>query len=100
MVALTYHVLLTYIIYYFIVSWISIATGLPWASCDNDWNTYKCLTADKFANKTFLEGFLNGEYRQTSTLSRTLVGKTIADHSDLVGASPVGAAPTTSLFST
>ena len=38
-------------------------------------------------------------YRQTSNLSRTLVGNTIVDHSDLVGASPVGAAPTTSPFS-
>ena len=39
-------------------------------------------------------------YRQTSNISRTLVGNTIVDHSDVVGASPVGAAPTTSSFST
>ena len=39
-------------------------------------------------------------YRQTSNISRTLVGNTIVDHSDIVGASPVGAAPTTSSFST
>ena len=39
-------------------------------------------------------------YRQTSNISRTLVGKQIADHSYVFGASPVGAAPTTSLFST
>ena len=31
---------------------------------------------------------------------RTLVGNWIVDHSDVVGASPVGAAPTTSSFST
>ena len=37
-------------------------------------------------------------YRQTSNISRTL-GNKIAVHSDLVGASPVGAAPTTSSFS-
>ena len=30
----------------------------------------------------------------------TLVGNKIVDHSDAVGASPVGAAPTTSSFST
>ena len=36
-------------------------------------------------------------YRQTAHLSRTLVG---VDHPDVVGASPVGAAPTTSAFST
>ena len=39
-------------------------------------------------------------YRQTSNISRTLVGNKIVDHSDVVGASPVGAASTTSLFST
>ena len=39
-------------------------------------------------------------YREVSNLSRTLVGNKIVDHSDVVGASPVGAAPTTSSFST
>ena len=39
-------------------------------------------------------------YRQVSNISRTLVGNKIADHSDVVGASPVGAAPTTSSFLT
>ena len=40
------------------------------------------------------------EYRQTSNIRRTLVGNSIVDHSDVVGAAPVGAAPTTSSFST
>ena len=39
-------------------------------------------------------------YRQVSNIRRTLVGNGIVDHSDVVGASPVGAAPTTSSFST
>ena len=39
-------------------------------------------------------------YRKTSNISRTLVGNKIFDNSDVVGASPVGAAPTTSSFST
>ena len=39
-------------------------------------------------------------YRQVSNIRRTLVGKKIVDHSDVVGASPVDAAPTTSSFST
>ena len=38
--------------------------------------------------------------RKTSSISRTLVGNKIVDKSDVVGASPVGAAPTTSSFST
>ena len=40
------------------------------------------------------------KYRQVSNIRHTLVGNKIADHSDVVGASPVGAAPTTSSFST
>ena len=46
--------------------------------------------------------FLNGTlmYRKVSNIRRTPVGNKIVDHSDVVGASPVGAAPTTSSFST
>ena len=39
-------------------------------------------------------------YRKTSNISRTLVGNIIVDNSDVVGASPVGAAPTTYSFPT
>ena len=39
-------------------------------------------------------------YHKTSNIRRILVGNKIVDHSDVVGASPVGAAPTTSSFST
>ena len=39
-------------------------------------------------------------YRQVSNIRRTLEGNKIVDHSDVVGASPIGAAPTTSSFST
>ena len=38
-------------------------------------------------------------YRQISNISHALVGNKIVDHSDVVGASPIGAAPTTSSFS-
>ena len=43
---------------------------------------------------------LQKDYRKTSNIRRTLVGNKIVDHSDIVGASPIGAAPTTSSFST
>ena len=42
----------------------------------------------------------NKMYRQVSNISRTLVGNKIVDNSDVVGASPVGTAPTTSSLST
>ena len=40
------------------------------------------------------------KYCPLSNIRRTLVGNQIVEHSDVVGASPVGAAPTTSSFST
>ena len=39
-------------------------------------------------------------YHQTFNIRGTIVGNKLVDHSDVVGASPVGAAPTTSSFST
>ena len=42
----------------------------------------------------------NWIYHKTSNISRTLVSNKIVDNLDVVGASPVGAAPTTSSFST
>ena len=44
--------------------------------------------------------FRSEYYSKTSNIRRTSVGNKIVDHSDVVGASPVGAAPTTSSFST
>ena len=38
-------------------------------------------------------------YRRVSNIRRALVGNKIIDHSDVVGAYPVGAAPTTSEWS-
>ena len=46
-----------------------------------------------------IDSAFNRSYRQVSNISSTLVGNKIVDHSDVVGASPVGAAPTTSSFS-
>ena len=43
---------------------------------------------------------ITDKYRQVSNMWRTLVSNNIVDHSDVVGVSPVGAAPTTSSFST
>ena len=43
---------------------------------------------------------VNSHYHKTSNIRRTLLGNKIVDHSDVVGASPAGAAPTTSSFPT
>ena len=44
--------------------------------------------------------YSNKHYCQVSNMRRTLVGNKIVDHSDVVGASPIDAAQTTSSFST
>ena len=43
---------------------------------------------------------MKNEYPQPSHKRRTLVGNKIADHSDVIGASAVGVAPTTPSFLT
>ena len=58
-----------------------------------------CPPSPYFTGNPFTRSFPEN-YRKTSNISRTLVGSKIVDNSDVVGASPVGAAPTTSSFST
>ena len=43
---------------------------------------------------------INSIYRQTSNINHTFVGNKIVDYWYVVGASPIGAAPTTPSFST
>ena len=43
---------------------------------------------------------LTTSYRQTYNISRKLLGNILANHSDIAGASPVDAAPTSFSFST
>ena len=51
-------------------------------------------------NKYIPENNMQYDYQHTSNIWCTVVGNKIVDHSDVVGASPIGAAPTTSSFST
>ena len=53
----------------------------------------QCICHTPFPRHTY---FNDVNYRETSNISRNLLGITIVDHSDVVGASPAGAAPTTS----
>ena len=57
-VALYYNILMTYIIFFFFAS---LGPTLPWAGCDNSWNTKRCLTADEFTNATILNSTLEGK---------------------------------------
>ena len=57
------------------------------------WDSMFCLWSSSSLLKIM-------DYHQIPNISRTLAGNKIVDQSDVVGASPVGAAPTTSSFST
>ena len=61
-----------------------------------------CVTqASEFKGFGFYYKYIGNNFlRLTSSTSHTLVGNKIVDHSDVVGASSVGAAPTTSSIST
>ena len=67
-------------------------------------NSYASKMASLYSNGPISEATVSAPmiltYRQVSNIRRTLAGNKIVDHSDVVGASPVGAAPTTSSFST
>ena len=59
-----------------------------------------CVTHQIFFVESFIAHAFDRNYLQTPNISRTLVGKENVAHSDVVRASPVGAAPTTSSFLT
>ena len=77
------------------------------------WEKCICVRLNKTAStvpiptmkwpRHMLPNWINSKYnenRQVSNIRRTLVGNKIVDNSDVVGVSPVGAAPTTSELST
>ena len=74
-------------------SWFSRAKISPWRTARATPNATQGTTSSTPTNS-------QRKYRQISNIRRTLVGNNIVDHSDVDGASPVGAAPTTSSFST
>ena len=66
-----------------------------------NWLSYVAAETSQIAeNPNGRQGHTYLTYRKTSNIRPTLVGNKIVDHSDVVGASPVGAVPTTSSFST
>jgi len=41
-VSIYYNMIIAYAMYYMLVSFVYMDGGLPWESCENDWNTKKC----------------------------------------------------------
>ena len=68
------------------------------SSCEERYSLYFFIL---FCNKCWPQNFLwISTYRKTTNISRTLLGNQIVDHWHVVGASPVGAAPTATSLST
>ena len=61
---------------------------------------YNVWVLNYFRSKSTSTNQGQDKYRKTSNISRTLIGNKIVDYSDVVGASPFDAAPTTSSFPT
>ena len=90
--------------FYLLPSWRGHRNGLACSFVHLSISLYVHLSLfgvmSMFAETTPQIYFTIGKYCKTSNIRCTLVGNKIVDHSDVVGASPVGAAPTTSSFST
>ena len=78
----------------FSVPWEAGTTFLNCVDTCRIWTWYIYLPGERL-KRCFREN-----YRKIFNIRRTFVGHKIVDHSDVVGASPVSAAPTTSSFST
>ena len=71
-----------------------LLTCLVYESIFVNSSEHSCFELESVKSESYLT------YRHTSNIRRILVGNKTVDHSDVVGASPVGAAPTTSSRST
>ena len=60
LVAFYYNVIIAWSVYFLLASILSLFPGrsLPWTSCDNDWNTWKCIIGDQ---DNITDRYLGGE---------------------------------------
>ena len=72
LISLYYNVIIAHVLLYLFASLASIPTQLPWVSCDNWWNTPKCLMP-KELNET---AAMNETYNSTMTplITRAVTG--------------------------
>ena len=79
--------------------WFETLSHLLWLH-RNVWWVFRRKVVMLQKDQPFMIRDCHPNFRQTSNITRTLVGNKTVDHSDVVASSPVGAAPTTSSFST
>ena len=87
--------------------WAGLANSMVWLPCNtknylgqlNFYNLYIHLANILFLYIMKLKYNISS-YHQISNIRHALVGNKLVDHLDVVGASPVGAAPSTASFST
>ena len=83
----------------FLALWVIVVTGLLLFDLCYSLTYFLSELPHRYWGTVMINLVLQ-KYRQVSNIRRTLVDNKIVDHSDVVGASPVGSAPTTSSFST
>ena len=83
-----------------ITVWVNIGPGNGLLPDGTKPSPESMLTLSSMDSMAFTWQQFSRQYRKTSNIRRIVVGNKIVDHSDVVGASPVGIAPTTSSFST
>ena len=109
-----YHDLTWTIEFIYLLVYINICRDVWYFHPINDYKRFTIYTYIYMSTETWCAGhniFIEYNFvglsltikhtcHQTSNISHTLVGNKLPDHSDVVGASPVSAASTTSSFST
>ena len=94
--------ILKFVLHFLCIGIISMHDTKPWIQHRHPMEKIPCYNAKALyilRMRTSVIRWLiirTGHYLQVSNISRTLVGNEIVDHSAIVRASPVGAAPTTS----
>ncbi|ELT92206.1 hypothetical protein CAPTEDRAFT_221230 [Capitella teleta] len=61
-----YNVILAWAFHYLFASLASVTSVLPWATCDNDWNTQDCVRSIRDGNTTNSTTFTNGTSNATT----------------------------------
>ena len=77
----------------------TLSYGAPGGILVDHWSTISSFVC-RWSGTDIVCTVLTYHTVKSLNISRTLKGNKIVDHSDVVGAAPVGAAPTTSSFST
>jgi len=72
MTAMFYNTVISWAVYYLVMSFNGLRTELPWKSCHHPWNTECCVAADvkEYQYSSQLASIKNGIFNMTTTTTR------------------------------